>query len=32
MSVIGEVTISSPGSGSTAATVQWIAAVPCEQA
>src|ERR1051326_1650621 len=32
MSVIGEVTISSPGSGSTAATAAWIAAVPEAQA
>ena len=32
MSVIGEVTISSPGSGSMAATAAWIAAVPEAQA
>ena len=32
MSVIGVVTTSSPGSGSTAATAAWIAAVPDAQA
>ena len=32
MSVIGEVTISSPGSGSRAATAAWKAAVPEEHA
>ena len=32
MSVIGVVTISSPGSGSSAATAAWMAAVPDEQA
>ena len=32
MSVIGVVTISSPGSGSMAATAAWIAAVPEAQA
>ena len=32
MSVIGDVTISSPGSGSIAATAQWMAALPEAQA